>query len=312
MRRVIVTVSALPDSALPGLFQAADATSREGQRAFKRASAVRLVCAIAAAVSAAFAWSVGARQLDLAAALTGLFFVGAVLVELWLLAAKPAEAWYDGRALAESAKTLAWRYAVGGAPFPVDAPHADRQLAADLEELVLDAPDTEIEPSTDPPVSAAMRALREAGFAIRKSVYLDARIGGQIAWYSGKARYNRSRSRKWRSALIAAELLGLASAGARFAGVVTFDLPGIVAAAIGAGAAWLAIQQHESLVSSYSLTAEELSTVRANLQDIGTETEWAAQVADAEEAISREHIMWRASRCSPRFVRRLNRHTEKP
>jgi hypothetical protein len=57
------------------------------------------------------------RRIDLAAVATVVALVGAVIVEIWLLTDRPEQAWYDGRALAESAKTLAWRFAVGSAPF---------------------------------------------------------------------------------------------------------------------------------------------------------------------------------------------------
>lgn len=36
-------------------------------------------------------------------------FIAALLVELWLWPVRPDKAWYDGRAVAESAKTLAWK-----------------------------------------------------------------------------------------------------------------------------------------------------------------------------------------------------------
>nr|WP_275934633.1 SLATT domain-containing protein [Curtobacterium citreum] len=74
-------------------------------------------------------------------------------------------------------------------------------------------------------------------------------------------------------------------------------LAGVVTAAafIGAGAAWLALKQHTTLESAYSLTAAELQKQDATLTS-ATKDEWAAALADAEEAISREHTMWLASR----------------
>jgi hypothetical protein len=105
----------LADSALPGLFRAADKASLEAQRRFLMTSRLRLGFLVVAATAGAC--SVYTRRgVDLAAVATGLALVGAILVEIWLLTDRPERAWYEGRALAELAKTLAWRFAIGGAP----------------------------------------------------------------------------------------------------------------------------------------------------------------------------------------------------
>jgi hypothetical protein len=41
-------------------------------------------------------------------------FAAIACLELYLLVRRPEAEWYDGRAVAESAKTPAWRYAIGG------------------------------------------------------------------------------------------------------------------------------------------------------------------------------------------------------
>lgn len=43
-----------------------------------------------------------------------------------------------------------------------------------------------------------------------------------------------------------------------------------------------------------------LSAIHDRLQMIHDEAEWASEVEQAEEAISREHTLWRASRSSLR------------
>ena len=52
------------------------------------------------------------------------FFAFAIAFGLALRLAteRPMDNWYEGRAGAESTKTLAWRYAVGGDPFPIGLP----------------------------------------------------------------------------------------------------------------------------------------------------------------------------------------------
>ncbi|MDH2429001.1 DUF4231 domain-containing protein [Sphaerisporangium sp. TRM90804] len=291
----------LPDDALPGLFQAADQASLHGQKRYITSTALRLALIVLAAVTAALSLRVGAAKVDVMALVTAVAFVGTALVEVYLLADRPSQTWYDGRALAESAKTLAWRYAVGGAPYTRTGDAEEEQAAGqrfrrELESLLIDAPETGIEATTAPAISPRLRELRAAAFEERKQAYLTGRILDQQRWYSSKATLNRSRAHSWRIALLAMELLGVVAALLRAFGVLAIDLPGIAAAVVGAGAAWLAVKQHDSLARAYAFAANELAIARSRLEDATDEPRWAAEVADAEEAVSREHTMWRASR----------------
>ncbi|PBC81232.1 Protein of unknown function [Streptomyces sp. 2224.1] len=284
------TTEGLRDDDLPVVFRSSDAASLIGQRRYVRGTMWRLLLAVSAALCGA---------LDHRAALIGLVtvFVATVCVEVWLLAERPEQAWYDGRALAESTKTLAWRYAVGGAPFPADLPPAEahRRFHERLETLLREAPATSLAPVGSIAATDAMTALRSRSFADRKRAYLRSRIEDQQRWYTTKATGNITRARQWRLLLIAIEGLGLAAAILRLTGLLTFDLAGVLAAVLGAGSAWFAVRQYETLGRAYTFAATELSVVHQRLALAGDES-WAQEVADAEEAISREHTMWRASR----------------
>lgn len=102
----------LTDADLPGFWRDADEASRNGQKWTLIYERLRLGGSILAALGAVF--SLNSGGLDLAALVVLLGFMAALIAELAAWVHKPAERWYDGRALAESAKTLAWRYAVGG------------------------------------------------------------------------------------------------------------------------------------------------------------------------------------------------------
>lgn len=290
----------LPDSALPGLYQGADELSLRQQHRFLFASRLRLALVVLAAAGGAFSITVAGGRLDLAAFVTVVALVGAVVTEMWLLVEMPEKGWYDGRALAESAKTLAWRFAVGADPFPLDTASGDAgsRLVDQLRGLLRDAPDTAVVSTEAPAVSAAMRALRAADLDARRAIYLQQRIDDQASWYRRKARWNMGCARRWRIGLLVLETLGVAAALVRAVGIVQIDLAGIVAALIGAGVAWLATKQHDNLGRAYAFAGNELGLARARLEGVSDEQRWAREVADAEEAISREHTMWRASRSS--------------
>jgi hypothetical protein len=289
----------LPDSAMPGLFQGADQLSLRAQRRFLLASRLRLVLVVVAATGGAFNLQVMGR-FDVPALITVIALVGAIIAEVWLLNAKPEKTWYDGRALAESAKTLAWRYAVGAVPFDdMGNPAAEPGFVDDLEKLLREAPTDAVAPTAAPAVSPRLRQLRTAPLDERRDSYLTHRIDDQARWYTRKSEWNTRRAGRWRVTLLVLEVIGVVAALLRTIGVVQVDLAGITAALIGAAAAWLATKQHDSLARAYAFAANELSLARARLVGAVSQADWAREVADAEEAISREHTMWRASRSTP-------------
>jgi len=67
-------------------------------------------------------------------------FVWAVIVELYLFIVRPERIWYEGRAAAESVKTMAWRYGVGGAPFGLGEKGVDELFLGRLREILTDLP----------------------------------------------------------------------------------------------------------------------------------------------------------------------------
>src|SRR5258708_7516405 len=109
----------LADADLPPLFHAADRSSIEAQTKFLWATRIRLFGVVAAAFFGLFTWKCGSSPVDWSGVLAALCFTLALAVEAFLYQTKPERTWYEGRAAAESVKTLSWRYAVGGEPFNV-------------------------------------------------------------------------------------------------------------------------------------------------------------------------------------------------
>ncbi|WP_251018479.1 DUF4231 domain-containing protein [Streptomyces sp. ISL-11] len=281
----------LGDGDFPVVFRAADTASIAGQRRYMSVTKWRLVLAVLAAVGAAFSMTAAVAAVLVA-------FVGTVCLEVWMLAERPEQSWYDGRALAESTKTLAWRYAVAGKPFPaqLQGEAAARKFHERLEVLLREAPVSSIAPVGSMAATDAMNRLRDSPFQARKDAYLKGRIEDQQRWYGTKAALNTTLAHRWRLVLIAVEGLGVVAAALRLLGWVEFDLPGVLAAVLGAGAAWFAVRQYEALGRAYTFAATELSIVHQRLTLTTDEAAWSREVADAEEAISREHTMWRAAR----------------
>ncbi|MGH8933033.1 MAG: DUF4231 domain-containing protein [Egibacteraceae bacterium] len=288
---------------LPVICDAADASSLEGQRRFLRATKVRLVMMVVAAGAGGLSWVVGGT--DYAGILAAVGFFAALAAELFILQTQPERVWYEGRAAAESAKTLAWRYAVGGEPFSltaITAEQADRLLVERLNDVLHDLDGLDLSTTLGPgqQITDQMRALRADTLDARKATYETHRITDQQAWYAGKAKLNAVLGRRWAAVLVTIEALGGITALAKAA---TGGLPepaagtlGLLAAAGAALAAWVQTRQRQALACAYSVAATELASIRALVPWQQTEESWAAFVRDAERALSREHSLWRSSR----------------
>jgi SMODS and SLOG-associating 2TM effector domain 1/SMODS and SLOG-associating 2TM effector domain 3 len=250
------------------------------------------------AIFGLFSWRTGGGDVAGIAA-AGAFGV-ALLSELYLLQERPDRVWYDGRAAAESAKTLTWRYMVGGNPFGKANPSdqdAEQLLLDRFGQIARDLKGVHLAPVSGgaDQLSDAMRRLRDLPLDARREQYRRGRIEDQRDWYARKARWNAQRATRWSLALTTLEAVGLAGAVLKATGTVNVDLLGLTGTVVAAGVAWAQAKQHQTLASAYAIASQELATIGAQIDRPSTEQEWAHFVDQAEDAISREHTLWRAS-----------------
>src|SRR5512133_3459973 len=95
----------------PALFRSADRESQRAQRSYLTSLRVRLGSLVLAAFGGALTLTT-AGGFQVGGGLAFLAFACALGAELFLATTSPLTTWYEGRAAAESAKTLAWRYMV--------------------------------------------------------------------------------------------------------------------------------------------------------------------------------------------------------
>ncbi|MDA2811046.1 DUF4231 domain-containing protein [Nocardiopsis sp. RSe5-2] len=289
-------VESLRESDLPGLYQAAASASSRGRRRYELAIRLRLGLVVAAAVSGMLASLKGEI-----AAITALAFFGALLVEIYVLNDRPDLAWYEGRALAETVKSLTWRYAVGAAPFAVSS-GPDKAVGGrfrdQISRLLKESPQAGIAPTESPVIGDRVQKIRARPVADRRAIYLRGRVVDQQRWYAGQARIGERRATAWRVVMLLFEVAGFLGAVGYALGAVALDLSGTMAALVGAGAAWTATRRHDLSARTYSYASNELSIVRDRLEDIDLSDEacWADTAAEAENVITSENAAWRAAR----------------
>lgn len=280
----------------PALYYPADADSLAGQQRFVRATRLRLSALFAAAVGGA--WSLEAGSLDLFGLLGLLSFVIALGTSAYLQTTDPARRWYDGRTASEFIKTLTWRYVAGGNPFPASPTDeaADRafrsQLAArlDLEKLPAPRPGAPTKQITD-----RMRELRAGSFAQRRQAYRDGRIEDQRVWHARKAEVNEQRKNTFTGIAITLEFAGVVGAAFKAFGLLDIDLLGVFSAAAAGLAAWMQARSYGDNQRAYARTAHQLGLIADELDTVA-EVDWPRFVDQAENALSSEHIQWRAAK----------------
>lgn len=306
-------IPTLNRSDLPELHRIASGASRAGQNETVLLTCAQLGCAVGSAVvgsaGAGRSWQ---HATDLAAAV---LFTGSLLVTILLGFGRGQRSWYEGRAAAESVKSLSWKYVARGVPFD-DARSAGSQrgrskgqspsssvdalFVARLREIFealsgLGAAVAPVGPSTGGYISDRMREIRGAALDVRREVYLSGRIGGQIDWYRQKALAARRAARFWTAFGVLSAALGIAAAFWRVAGG-DVDLLGPAAALIASASAWTQLRQYQPTSAAYSVTVVELELVRTDAPDAADEATWAEFVDHAESAMSREHTLWLARR----------------
>jgi hypothetical protein len=274
---------------LPEAFHDADRESLETQARFVTSTRVQLVTLVIASGVGVFSWAAG--RFEITALVAGIAFLGAAALRFRLLRQAPHRRWYEGRAVAESLKTLAWRYAVGGDPFALG--DASAEDFRDHARAVAAGHPAQASGTLTP--TSSMEQLRAAPLDRRRAAYIRGRIEDQFKWYSAKSGWNQGRARFWSAVVLGFQLAGAAGAFLQGFGLLWLDLFGLAAALAASGAAWLETKQHGTLASAYRVAADELARIRQLAHEETTEASWARFVAESEEAISREHTMWKAT-----------------
>lgn len=292
----------LAENDLPALYQSANQSSVEAQEKFLRWSKTGLIMVVLAAAAGALIGVFRQFTFEPMGLAAAIFFSIALFIRMHLLSDQPERRWYGGRAAAESAKTLAWRYAAGGVPFQIDRnpDDVDEMFCQRLEEILTDLDAASLAPPSGETrqITQRMRSLRAGSLEERKQAYSVGRIEDQIQWYARKAQWNRSRARSWNYALLGIEFVGLGGALVIMVSPSNFqlDMLGLFGALAAAGASWLQTKQHANLAEAYAVAAHELSAINERIPLQRTEEDWARFVNEAEDAISREHVTWRASK----------------
>ena len=191
----------------PALYRSANDLSLDSQRHFFNALRLHLILLVIAAILSITSishWSIAVFQL--------LALLGALFCSIYLFTKRPDRYWYAGRAVAESIKTITWRYVCRAEPFQSGDPIARSEFQRKLKAIIdqnKDVAQSLTNHLDAPQITDAMTKMRARGLDERKAAYADNRIKDQLTWYAKKAWFNRRASNGFFWALIVINSLAL-------------------------------------------------------------------------------------------------------
>ena len=279
----------------PAIYRSADSLSASSQKNFLRALKSHLLLLVFAAVLSAIGNpSVGTVIIQIVALLA------ALACSIYLFGVRPDKEWYSSRAVAESVKTITWRFVCRAEPFDGACDVAESTFRRRITQIVeqnrgvAQAAICNIGESQITPI---MKEIRGKSLLERQGVYHEYRIQNQLSWYADKAKQNSESSKKFFLLLVMINAMAVLSALIRTQFLeVSFWFTDIFVAAAASLLSWMQAKRFSELAASYALTAHEISLIRDQSFSARDDGEFSIFVGDSENAFSREHTQWCARR----------------
>ena len=253
----------IESSEMPGLYQSADQASLDAQCSYFRGLQWYLVLLICAAFISY------ARPNDLIGALlSASLFLTTLGILVFIRVKRPDDTWYNGRAVAESVKTRAWRWMMRAEPYE-DCQNIEivsKQFINDLKAILNQnkslSHSLQSTNAVNDPISQPMKDVRALSVPERLVVYVGQRIQNQATWYWTKSRFNKRRAQQWFWVSIFLHTSAIAMLLYRIKDPA-FSLPvEVVATSAGAVLTWLQAKKHNELNSAYALAAHEIVLIK--------------------------------------------------
>ena len=226
--------------------------------------------------------------------------IAAFFCSIYLWTVRPDRYWYAGRAVAESIKTITWRYVSRAEPFQSEdnvSKNDFKQSIKMIFEQNQDVCSKLTEHTNEEQFTDVMEQMRQSSLDVRKRNYSENRIKNQRNWYAKKASFNKKMANIFFFSLVGANFIGLMLAILKVANVNPIYLPVDVFIALAASLlSWIQAKRFTELSASYALTAHEIGFINEQSATINSEEGFSKFVGDAENAFSREHTQWAARR----------------
>ncbi len=302
---MIATIDPIPMFAevdFPAAFQAADRGSIRAKRNFHWASRLDLLLILLGAISTS--WAIEANQGRTILAITGALSLGlGLLIGLYIKISDAEKTWFSYRAVAESIKTMTWRYVTKTVPYgqTLSAKEVDAVYTEQLGQILRMPRNQHAtlagEASSKAQITERMRQIRDFSTLLRKNLYVRDRLKDEQDWYSTKAKENSKNGSLLLTIIILCQGIAMGSAIllVRWPDF-NFNFASVFSAAAAAAIAWQELKGNQELAYAYGQASHELGLIIAREMHVTSDEELSLFVSDAEKSISREHTMWIARR----------------
>lgn len=276
---------------LPALYYSSDSSSRSLQSTYFYA-----LCLNIGGLSAASVLSFFNHPSWIAALIQATLLLLTLCSSIYIALNRPLRRWYAARALAESVKTMAWRYACRAEPFDNDDAQSKVLFVERIRELATQnssVSGTPVPASTSAQISADMTDVRGMSPDERLRIYINLRVEDQLRWYTEKSASNETAARRLFLIILLLNALAVALAISRVHFFTAENWPTDVFVTLSACAlTWFQSKKFGELSASYALAAHEISSLRDLAPSDGSEDALSKYIASAESAFSREHTQW--------------------
>lgn len=286
----------------PSVFQAADSASINAQKNYTQIIACDILSMVLASALGIYNYQQNDSKLYIYIISGILLLIGLVLTII-IRTKQFEDIWYQGRALAESCKTLSWRFITCSETFEhtMEVEDAKQVFINRIRDLSNEFRDLNTVMCSRllslPIVTDKMVEIRRMSTIERKKFYIENRLNNQKEWYSLKAEFNKKKYNMWFVVIIISQLLSsLCVLYLILHPSSNWNLIGLFTTISSSALSWLQMKQHQELKQAYTTTVQELNMILAGAERIYTDTELSKFVLDSENAISREHTLWLAQK----------------
>ena len=281
----------------PSLFISADSSSIKAQKKFFIALKIYLFLLVVAALS-----SFLFPSSTYAAIFSAFIFISSLAILSWINLAKPQAEWFSSRAIAESVKTMTWRWVTCAEPYNRSSSIRevkskflnDLALLLDKDQIISKA--LAASPNEGEMITARMIDIRNSNWQSRLSTYLTHRIDEQSSWYLAKSKENKRLSKHWFTASIVLHLVAIVLLLFKIGKPELLTPIGLISTAASASLSWIQARRYDELNISYSIAVHEIAMIREEASSLVKESDFANFVINSEAAFSREHTKWVARR----------------
>lgn len=286
----------------PNYFIAGDNVSLKAQKAYINYIRFDLILICIGAVLSIYNWQTTNTKMWIYI-IAGVFLLISFVLSFILKLKQYEDIWYRGRALAESIKTLTWRFMTKSEFFDntISDKEAKERFLKRINDIrdefkdltdILKAKDLKLEV-----ITPKMKKIRNKSLQERMEFYLLNRIQNQIDWYASKADTNKNKYEFWFWGVIVAQVLSIISI--IFLIIYPdfqFNFVGFLTTLSASFLSWLQVKKYQENKEAYTTALSELKMIETLSENIDSEEKFARFVLDSENAMSREHTIWLAQK----------------